>query len=185
MFNSATSALILVDYQTRLLPSIDEGRAVLGGAIFLAELTRLLGIPILGTEQNPEGLGPNDERIKNYCNQTVLKHSFNAVESGLVEAIQKTNPLINQVVLAGCETHVCLMQTALGLKENGYKVAVIPDACGSRSPSDKLLAIERMRAQGIPMLSIEMIIFEWLKNSNHPQFKNVLQLIKNGIEKIK
>jgi nicotinamidase-related amidase len=179
MFNSGTSALILVDYQTRLLPSIDEGRVVLASAIFLAELTRLLDVLILGTEQNPDGLGPNDERIKNFCSKTVLKFSFNAAESGLVEAIQEANPLINQVVLAGCETHVCLMQTALGLKEKGYEVAVIPDACGSRSPSDKFLAIERMKAQGIPMLSIEMIIFEWLKNSHHPQFRNILQLIKN------
>lgn len=183
MFNSATSALILVDYQTRLLPSIYEGRSVLNNALFLAEATRLLDIPILGTEQNPKGLGPNDEQIIHYCNQTILKHSFNAVESGLVEVIQKVNPQIKQLVLAGCETHVCLMQTALGLKENGFGVAVIPDACGSRSPSDKLLAIDRMRANGILMLSIEMIIFEWLKTSCHPQFRNILQLIKNRLLK--
>ena len=183
MFNSATSALILVDYQTRLLPSIYEGKSVLNNALFLAEATRLLGIPILGTEQNPEGLGPNDEQIVNYCDQTILKHSFNAVESGLVEAIQKVNPQIKQLVLAGCETHVCLMQTVLGLKEKGYEVAVVPDACGSRSPNDKLLAIERMRQQGISMLSIEMIVFEWLNTSNHPQFKNILHLIKDGFLK--
>jgi nicotinamidase-related amidase len=109
----------------------------------------------------------------------LLKYSFNAVENGLAELTEKINPQITQVVLAGCEAHVCLMQTALGLKERGYQIAVVMEACGSRRPSDKLLAIERMREQGIFILSVEMIIFEWLKTCKHPQFKNVLQLIKS------
>jgi nicotinamidase-related amidase len=179
MFNQATSALILVDYQTRLLPSIHEGESAVRAALLLAQAATLLEIPIIGTEQNPEGLGPNDERIRNCCDETVLKHFFDASEDGLVETIQKTNPFIKQVVLAGCETHVCLMQTALGLKEKGYEVAVVVDACGSRFPSDKQRAIERMKEIGITILTTEMIIFEWLKHSKHPQFKAVLQLIKN------
>lgn len=179
MFNQATSALILVDYQTRLLPSIHGGETAVNTALLLAQAAALLEIPVLGTEQNPEGLGPNDERIRNCCNETVLKYSFNAAKDGLVETIKKVNPSINQVVLAGCETHVCLMQTALGLKANGYEVAIVPEACGSRSPNDKLLAIERMRAQGITIFGTEMIIFEWLTTSKHPQFKSILQLIKN------
>ncbi len=179
MFNSATSALILVDYQTRLLPSIYKGEAAVDEALFLAKLTRVLDIPIFGTEQNPEGLGQNDQRIRDCCDQTLLKFSFDGTESGLLDLIQKVNSQMNQVVLAGCETHVCLMQTALGLREKGFEVAVIPQACGSRSLSDKMLAIERMQQQGISMLSTEMIIFEWLKTSKHPQFKNILQLIKN------
>ena len=180
MFNSATSILVLVDYQTRLLPSIHEARAVVDKALFLAKLTKLLDIPILGTEQNPEGLGPNDARIRQLCDHTMRKFAFNAAADGLVECIQAQNPAAKQVVLAGCETHVCLMQTVLGLKEKGYEVAVVPDASGSRAPNDKLLAIERMRGEGVPMLGTEMIIFEWAKNSDHPQFKNILQLIKSG-----
>ncbi|APB98263.1 isochorismatase family protein [Polynucleobacter asymbioticus] len=179
MFNQATSALILVDYQIRLLPSIHGGEAAVKAALMLAQAAALLEIPVIGTEQNPEGLGPNDERIRNCCNETVLKYSFNGVEDGLVASIQKINSSINQTVLAGCETHVCLMQTALGLKAKGFDVAVVAEACGSRSPNDKQLAIERMRDQGITILGIEMIIFEWLTTSNHPQFKNILQLIKN------
>jgi nicotinamidase-related amidase len=179
MFNDTTSALILVDYQLRLLPNIDQGETAVEAALLLAQAASLLGIPVLGTEQNPEGLGPNEERIRNCCDQTLLKYSFNAAENGLGELIEKINPQITQVVLTGCETHVCLMQTALGLKEKGYEIAVVTEACGSRRPSDKLLAIERMREQGIFILSIEMIIFEWLKTCKHPQFKNVLQLIKS------
>jgi len=179
MFNDTTSALILVDYQEKLLPSIDQCEAAVDAALLLAQVARVLNIPILGTEQNPEGLGPNDERIRNSCDQTLLKHSFNAAENGLGELIEKISPRITQLVLAGCETHVCLMQTALGLQEKGYEIAVVMEACGSRRPSDKLLAIERMREQGVLMMSVEMIIFEWLKTCKHSQFKNILQLIKN------
>jgi len=183
MFHRATSALILVDYQTRLLPRIHGGLSVVDEALFLAELTSLLDIPIFGTEQNPEGLGPNDQQIRNYCNHTLLKHSFDATASGLLECIQTVSPHIHQLVLAGCETHVCLMQTALGLSEKGFEVAVIPQACGSRSSSDKALAIDRMQQLGISILSTEMIIFEWLQTSNHPRFKSILQLIKNRASK--
>jgi len=184
MFKDTTSALILVDYQEKLLPSIDQGEAVVDAALLLAQAASMLSIPVLGTEQNPEGLGPNEGRIRNCCDQTLLKHSFNAADNGLGELIEKINPRITQVVLAGCETHVCLMQTALGLKEKGYEIAVVAEACGSRRPSDKLLAIERMREQGIFILSVEMIVFEWLKTCKHSQFKNVLQLIKSRSLKI-
>ena len=179
MLNDTTSALILVDYQEKLLPSIHQGEAVVDAALLLAQAASILGIPVLGTEQNPEGLGPNEGRIRNCCNQTLHKHSFNAADNGLEDLIEKINPRITQVVLAGCETHVCLMQTALGLKEKGYEIAVVAEACGSRRPSDKLLALERMREQGIFMLSVEMIIFEWLKTCKHSQFKKVLQLVKS------
>ena len=181
MFNQATSALILVDYQTRLLPSIYEGEKIIAQSILLARMSQILGVPILGTEQNPTGLGPNDERIKKYCSVTLEKRSFNAAADGLANQIAAINPLIKQLVLAGCETHVCLMQTALGLQALGYEVAVVPQACGSRSLQDKLIAIERLGQNKIMLLSTEMLAFEWLKSSHHPQFKNILALIKNQI----
>jgi len=179
MINQATSALILIDFQTRLMPSINEDETVVASALFLAKVAQVLEIPILGTEQNPAGLGPNDERIKVFCDQTVVKHSFNGVADGLADCIRAINPLITQVVLAGCEAHVCLMQTALGLQAMGYEVAVVPEASGSRMPQDKILAMDRMGQQKMVMLGAEMLAFEWLKTSDHPQFKNVLQLIKN------
>jgi nicotinamidase-related amidase len=179
MINQDTSALILIDYQARLMPSIHEGQEAIASALFLAQVAQALKIPILGTEQNPDGLGPNDERIKAFCDQTLVKHSFNGAADGLATSIKKINPAITQVVLAGCETHVCLMQTALGLQASGYEVAVVPEACGSRMAQDKILAIDRMSQQKMVMLSAEMLVFEWLKTSEHPQFKDVLKLIKN------
>ena len=97
----------------------------------------------------------------------------------MADCIRAINPLITQVVLAGCEAHVCLMQTALGLQAMGYEVAVVPEASGSRMPQDKILAMDRMGQQKMVMLGAEMLAFEWLKTSDHLQFKNVLQLIKN------
>jgi nicotinamidase-related amidase len=179
MMNQDTSALILIDYQTRLMPSIKEAEGAISCALFLARVAQALEIPILGTEQNPDGLGPNDERIKTFCRQTVVKHAFNGATDGLAKDIKNINPLITQVVLAGCEAHVCLMQTALGLQAQGYEVAVVPEACGSRMAQDKELALARMQQEKIVMLSPEMLVFEWLKTSDHPQFKNILQLIKN------
>jgi nicotinamidase-related amidase len=161
------------------MPSIHEGQEAIASALFLAQVAQVLAIPILGTEQNPDGLGPNDERIKVFCNQTLVKHSFNGVVDGLAREIKAINPAITQVVLAGCEAHVCLMQTALGLQELGYEVAVVPEACGSRRAQDKILAMDRMSQQKMPMLGAEMLVFEWLKSSQHPQFKNILKIIKN------
>jgi nicotinamidase-related amidase len=178
MFNQNTSALILVDYQVRLLPSIYEGEKVLAAGVFLAHIAQILNIPVLGTEQNPAGLGPNDERIKNVCHQTVEKHAFNGATDGLGKAIKAINPLINQVVLAGCESHVCLMQTTLGLQALDFEVAVVPEACGSRTPQDKSMALERLSRHQVELLSPEMLAYEWLKSSDHPQFKDILQLIK-------
>ena len=179
MINQDTSALILIDYQTRLMPSIHEGEEVIASGLFLAQVAQALAIPILGTEQNPDGLGPNDERIKAFCNQTFVKYSFNGAADGLAKDIKAINPAITQVVLAGCEAHVCLMQTALGLQAHGYEVAVVPEACGSRRVQDKILAMDRMSQQKILMLGAEMLVFEWLKTSEHPQFKNILKIIKN------
>ncbi|QWE12880.1 isochorismatase family protein [Polynucleobacter sp. AP-Titi-500A-B4] len=179
MINQATSILVLVDYQTRLMPSIHEGEGTIASALFLAKVAQVLEIPILGTEQNPEGLGPNDERIKQFCSQTLVKHSFNAAADGLVDSIKAINPKISQIVLAGCEAHVCLMQTALGLLDAGYELALVAEASGSRLPQDKQLALDRLARQGVALLGAEMLAFEWLKTSEHPQFKNILQLIKN------
>jgi nicotinamidase-related amidase len=179
MINQDTSALILIDYQTRLMPSIYESEKVIASALFLAQVAQTLAIPILGTEQNPDGLGPNDERIKAFCEKTLIKHSFNGAADGLANEINAINPAVTQVVLAGCEAHVCLMQTALGLQVLGFEVAVVADACGSSEVQDKMLAMDRMSQQKILILGAEMLVFEWLKTSEHPQFKKILKIIKN------
>jgi nicotinamidase-related amidase len=168
------SALVLVDYQTRLLPSIHDAERVLQHAVLLANVAREIGIAVYGTEENPEGLGHNDERIRALCDETLVKMRFDACGDGLAERLGP----VRQVVVAGCEAHVCLLQTALGLRSRGYDVFAVHDACGSRRERDKALAMERLRQAGAVLASLEMVAFEWLRTCEHPKFRHVLQRVK-------
>ena len=172
------SALVLVDYQDRLWPALSEGESVVMQAVFLARVAQALGVPVLGTEQNPQRLGPNAEAVRSLCNPTLSKMHFDATADGLLELLRSTARPVSQVVVAGCEAHVCLMQTALGLLSAGLQVAVVPEACASRRPSDKAEGLQRLAAAGAQLLSAEMLAFEWLRSCEDPQFKPVLSLIK-------
>jgi nicotinamidase-related amidase len=172
------SVLVLVDYQARLMPAIHGGAAAVDEALFLAATARCLGVPVLGTEQNPAGLGPNDGRIAAACDQTLAKTHFDATADGLLDAVAQRRPGASQVVVGGCEAHVCLLQTALGLVRAGLQVFVVPAACGSRRAADHALAMQRLQAAGVTALAPEMVAFEWLRACTDPQFKAVLALVK-------
>jgi nicotinamidase-related amidase len=171
-------ALVLVDYQTRLLPAIDGAEAAVQHALFLAQVAHTLGVPVLGTEQNPQGLGPNDERVRTLCDHTVGKMHFNAAAEGLAQALRAGGRAVSQAVVAGCEAHVCLTQTALGLRQIGLQVFVVPAACGSRRAADKALAMQRLSQHGVTLLAPEMVAFEWLRTCSDARFKQVLQHVK-------
>jgi nicotinamidase-related amidase len=178
MLERERSALVLVDYQQRLMPAIEAGEAAIGEAVFLARVARELGVPVLGTEQNPEGLGPNDERVRALCERTLAKTHFDATADALGEHLRSYGRPLDQVVVAGCEAHVCLMQTALGLLRQRLRVVVVAPACGSRRPVDKALAMQRLTQNGALPASPEMVAFEWLRDCTHPKFRTVLQLVK-------
>ena len=170
----ADSCLVLVDYQARLMPALHGAEHVLREALLLADAARLLGIAVHGTEQNPAGLGPNVAAVRERCASTLAKMHFDACEDGLLEVLGATP----QVVLAGCEAHVCLMQTALGLLRAGRRVWVVAPACGSRAEADHTLAMQRLRAAGAGIVATEMVIFEWLHSCRHPRFRDVLARLK-------
>lgn len=177
--HASRSALVLVDYQHRLLPLIDGGAQALAQGIKLGRVAQLLGVPVLGTEQNPQGLGPNAEAVRALCRSTLAKMHFDGCRDGLLEQLRNAHdPAPGHVVVAGCETHVCLLQTALGLQRAGLVVWVVADACGSRRATDRDWALQRLRTAGVHIVSFEMVAFEWLQSCEHPQFKAVLQVIK-------
>jgi nicotinamidase-related amidase len=178
LLDATRCALVLVDYQARLMPFIHDGLVALQHGVFLAQVARALGVPVLGTEQNPQGLGPNDGAVRSLCEHTLVKLHFNASNDGLTELLRARRPQIAQVVVAGCEAHVCLTQTALGLLRDGLQVFVAPAACGSRRPEDKALAMQRLAHSGAVLVNGEMVAFEWLRTCTAPQFKSVLQLVK-------
>jgi nicotinamidase-related amidase len=174
---ASNSVLVLVDYQQRLLPAIHRGEQVVAEATRLADAAHVLGIRVLGTEQNPAGLGPNVEAIRQRCQSTLAKTHFDACEDGLLDALGDAG----EVVIAGCEAHVCLLQTALGLLRSSRRIWVVGAASGSRSPADHQLAMDRLRGAGAVIVSPEMVAFEWLHDCRHASFKPVLQMFKNRI----
>lgn len=173
------SLLVLVDYQQRLLPAIHAGAAVLAQAERLARIARCLGVRVIGTEQNPARLGPNAAGLRELCDLTLPKLHFDACADGLLKQLHTAAAApARAVVLAGCEAHVCLQQTAFGLLRAGIQVHVVADACGSRLADDRALALQRLQRAGADLLSVEMVAFEWLGSCEHPDFRTVLELVK-------
>ncbi len=174
-------ALVLVDYQPRLMPAIHDGDAVVARAVLLADVARELGVPVIGTEQNPGGLGENASEVRSRCGATLSKMHFDACADGLVQLLRSIlGDGLRQVVVAGCEAHVCLLQTALGLLDAGLVVFVVADACGSRRPGDHRLAMGRLQQAGARLVALESVAFEWLGTCEHPRFKAVLARLKEA-----
>ena len=172
------AVLVLVDYQQRLMPTIHDAGAVVDEALFLARVAQVLGVPAIGTEQNPLGLGANLPAIRALCGETIGKMHFDACRAGLVERLHAARANLAQVVIAGCEAHVCLLQTVLGMRRAGLEVFVVAPACGSRTVGDHALAMERLRRAGAMLVSPEMVAFEWLDSCEDPHFKTILALLK-------
>ena len=193
------SQLVLVDYQEKLMPAIFEGEQALRNATTLARIARLLQVPVFGTEQNPSKLGTNAPELRALCDKTLSKMFFSAVPEGLNEWLrppakpqggnarslpkhlqkpQQQDPERNSIVIAGCEAHVCLLQTALELLEDEFEVWVVTDACSSRTERNRDAAFDRLAGAGAELVTTEMVAFEWLRSCEHPDFKDMLALVK-------
>lgn len=200
LLDADLSQLVLVDYQEKLMPSIYENTLVLRNAQILARLGSLFSVPTWGTEQVPEKLGGNDALIHDLCKQTLVKHSFSGVHEGLLDFLRPPARALSgnarslpkhlqkkkeeqkeerdQIVLAGCEAHVCLLQTALELIEEDFIVWVVTDACSSRTERNRDAAFDRLASAGAELVSTEMVAFEWCRSAENSVFKEVLALVK-------
>ncbi|MFI4926360.1 MAG: isochorismatase family protein [Burkholderiales bacterium] len=201
LLDAEESQLVLVDYQQRLMPSIHEGDRVVENAVRLARIAQLLQVPVWATEENPQGLGGTVEVLQPLVAGCVLsKMEFDATSvllprlkpaprpqgggnaRSLPKHLQKAAPPPaagrESIVLAGCEAHVCLMQTALGLLEEEVEVWVVTDACSSRSERNRDAAFDRLAGAGAELVTTEMVAFEWLRDAGHPRFKEVLGIVK-------
>lgn len=171
--------LVVIDFQTGLLPKIQDAESLLPPAIKLIRVVRELGIPVLWTEQYPKGLGPTDERVANELAgvRAIDKISFGCFGAPAFEealrALQR-----RQLLVMGIETHVCVMQTVLCALAQGYETFVVQDATGSRHALDHECGLARMRESGATLVTSEMAIFEMLRAAGTPAFKKVLPLIK-------
>ena len=158
------------------MPAIEAGDQVVAKTVFLASVAEKLGVPALFTEQNPSGLGPTVPPLKPFVEQLFVKRHFSAArEPGFFERLP---PGRDTFVVAGAETHVCVLQTVLGLRERNFGIAVVADAVGSRYAADKAAGLRRMAEHGAEIVTAEMVAFEWLDSCDHPDFKAVIGLIK-------
>lgn len=173
LLTAKNAMLVVIDFQAKLMPAIHQGEAVLLNAGRLAEAARLLGVPTVLTEQYPHGLGATVPALAE-VGPAVTKMSFDAGEPAFLEAVAGDREL----VVCGCEAHVCVGQTVLTLLEHRRRVVVVADAIGSRVPQSREVAIARMASHGAEIVTTEMVLFEWLRSAEHPQFRTVSKLIR-------
>ena len=170
------STLLIIDPQTRLMPSIDDGEEIVRRCLQLAMGARELGVHVIGTEENPAGLGPIVPELRTLCDTTLSKLFFSAVdEPGFMDRLPHGR---DAFVVAGCEAHVCVLQTAIRLLESGHQVKWVSDAVGSRHAHDRNAATARARSLGADIVTTEMVLFEWMRSSEHPSFRKILQLVR-------
>lgn len=168
--------LLIIDLQLRLLPAIEGGDQVVQNAAKLLQCANLLSINACLTEQLPERLGQTtDELIQHLRGPCFEKSAFGAARDQRL--LDELNPR-REVVIVGTETHVCVLQTALQLLEQGLSVRVVSDACGSRTQENKQAGLNRMQQAGASLVTTEMVIFEWLGDAEHAKFRDALALIK-------
>lgn len=173
--NRNESLLIIIDVQEKLAPAMNSPREVINGCARLIDIAKILAIPFIITEQYPKGLGQSMIDIREKAGAETQYHAkttFSCVrDENILNMITTSGK--KQIILAGLETHICILQTALELKDKGYDVFVVSDACATRDPLQNVLGIQRLLHNKINVVSSEMVIFEWLEKSGSEEFKTI------------
>lgn len=176
LLNSENCILVGIDFQEKLVNML-ENEACSKKMIKLATACKRLNIPIILTEQYPKGLGKTIADLANQKVETIEKTAFSAFQQEKFrEIILKSGK--KQIIIGGIETHICVHQTVAELLEAGFEVYVVKDACGSRGSFEFNCGIERMRDNGAKITCLEVVLFELLRTSNNPNFKEIQALIK-------
>jgi hypothetical protein len=173
------SLLVIVDIQERLAVAMTEKERVIVNTRHLIEASKLLNFPLLVTEQYPKGLGPTVPELKEALLQSpaIEKLTFSCCgETFFMEAVKETNR--KQIILLGMETHVCVLQTCIGLLTEGYDVHVVSDAVCSRSEANYRTALEYMRDAGAVITCTETVLFQLLEKAGSDEFKAISRRIK-------
>jgi nicotinamidase-related amidase len=173
--NPENCTLLVIDFQSRLMPAIENGASAVANAKRLLDAAAMLGVPILFTEQNAEGLGPTVEELSPGLRTVAHKMTFDACRSDGFAGMLGDRP---DVVVAGCEAHVCVLQTVLGLIDEARRVFLVRDALGARRAESKETAIRRMERHGAEIVTTEMVVFEWLGTAGHERLRDVVALVK-------
>ncbi|MDD5580752.1 MAG: hydrolase [Methylobacter sp.] len=182
LLSAENSLLVIIDLQTQLSAAMPEFDAelMIANVSSLLDAANILNIPILLTEQYPKGLGATDIAIAEKLPETTRvfdKTGFSCcAANGFSKALENSGR--KQIILAGQEAHVCVLQTALELVHIGYQVYIVEDAVCSRKKDHKFYALQRLQQQNITITNYESVLFEWLRDANHPDFKSISGLLR-------
>ncbi len=172
---ASKSLLLVVDLQQRLMPAVHDAAIVIANAKRLVDAARMLDVGLVHTEQNPKGLGETVTELGLDPSSAFHKMTFDAVRTA--DFLDQL-PRQAEIIVCGCEAHVCVLQTVLGLLDENRRVFVVADAVGSRSDENRHAAVRRMERAGAESVTTEMVVFEWLGSAEHPRFREAMALIK-------
>lgn len=176
---SDKAALIIIDVQTKLLAVMHDYPLLLENLKKFVQAAGVLNMPIILTEQYPQGLGPTHPEIAQLIPlvKPIDKTAFSCcLEENFINALRQLNR--EQLIVCGIEAHVCIYQTCRDLLEKKYEVHLLTDAIDSRRPENKQLAIQKLTHLGVNLSSVEMALFELLRDAQHPAFKTISRIVK-------
>ncbi|HET8610799.1 MAG TPA: isochorismatase family protein [Burkholderiales bacterium] len=180
LLNAEQSSLLIIDMQKKVLDLVREHERVTRNCKWLMRLADKIGVPVAATCHYPEGLGPVVDELRRHVPAQAVRSKvhFSCVAARCLDDL----PVMQrpQVVIAGIETHVCVWQSAADFRAAGTEVFVVADAVSSRQDGDTALALERMTAAGIHVVSREMVLFEWLRQAATPLFREVSREFLRG-----
>ncbi|NLQ17905.1 hydrolase [Marinomonas sp. M1K-6] len=179
MLRKDKTGLVVIDVQGKLATIVDDSEVFIANLVKLVKAAKLLGLPILWLEQNPEKLGATVPALREVLDmvEPIAKYSFSACgEPVFVEAVKKTK--VNTWLMSGIEAHICVYQTALGLLDLGYEVELVSDCVSSRALSNKDMALAKLARKGAEITSLEMCLFELIGDCRADEFRGALNLIK-------
>jgi nicotinamidase-related amidase len=180
LIDPARSQLLVVDVQEKLLPIVTDPERLLRNVRILLDAGRLTGMPATFSEQYPRGLGPTVAELSRDiadADRPIAKTEFSCARSAEFSARLDAAGR-DQVIVCGIEAHVCVLQTAMDLRERGREVFVVADAVDSRAEHSRETALRRMAAAGVFVVTTEMVVFEQLGSADNPAFREASRLIR-------
>lgn len=180
LMSRGDAALLVIDVQERLVPAIADHARVVWNVRRLVDGAKILGLPVAGTEQYPQGLGPTVAELAERLGPLPSKLTFSCGGcpelSPVLEGWRDRG--IHKILVCGMETHVCVEQTVLDLLADGWRVYVAADAVGSRFEVDYRAALGRMDSAGATLTTAEAALFEWCELAGTPEFKQISRLAR-------
>jgi nicotinamidase-related amidase len=179
----ADTALLVIDVQEKLVPFIPDAQQLIRNIGFMIDAARILAVPVLATEQYPKGLGATVPELKSRLAEIPDKTAFSSCAAAQIMDTLHRDARV-KVVLAGMETHVCVLQTALDLLADGLRVYIAADAVSSRYRVDHDYALRRMEQAGVVLVTGETAVFEWTGGSSRPEFKDISKLVQERMKQL-